>query len=253
MKLRPCFAAALAASSIASVAVAQTTVNLVSNHDNTLYQNQDFEVSNGAGGVMFSGRPNNGLIYRALFSFDLSSIPAGATITAVSLRLHCSRENDATAQLHTMHRVLASWGEGTSVATIGGGGAGAQATLGDCSWNYRFYDPNIPSNSIPWATPGGDFSPTISSSLSVNNIGNYTFTGAGLITDVQFWLNNPAQNFGWVLRSNEADDNTSRRWDTRENSNASFRPLLTVTYVIPAPGTLALAPLCLLASSRRRR
>src|SRR6202011_4095562 len=44
-----------------------------------------------------------------------------------------------------------------------------------------------------------------------------------------------ATNFGWILTGNESGRATAKEFDTKENSNAAFRPVLTVTYSQPAP------------------
>jgi hypothetical protein len=55
----------------------------------------------------------------------------------------------------------------------------------------------------------------------------------GTVTDVQFWLDNPAQNFGWLLKvPNETLAATARRCDSRETVLGT-PPSLSVTYVVP--------------------
>jgi hypothetical protein len=51
-----------------------------------------------------------------------------------------------------------------------------------------------------------------------------------MVSDVQGWLNSPGDNFGWVLRGNEAAASTSKRFDTREHADTTVRPILTITY-----------------------
>src|SRR5439155_21950009 len=85
---------------------------------------------------------------------------------------------------------------------------------------------------------GGDFSPTISATTPVNAVNTtYIWSGSGLIADVQGWVSNPANNFGWVILANEIDAGNAQRLNTRENS--SNPPQLTVTYqvssVTPTP------------------
>lgn len=252
MSLNGTVAAVAAACVVVSSACGQS-VQLTTNRDNTLYQNFDVALSNGSGTGMFVGVPNNGSIYRALMSFDLSSIPAGSTITGVTLRLNMSRTSHPASTPFSLHRVLASWGEGASNATFGGGGLGAEAADGDATWFYRFYNFANPGASIAWTNPGGDFAPTASATTNVGGLGFYSWSSAGMIADVQAWLDNPSSNFGWMLRGGESENGTSRRFDTRENGVANNRPRLTITYVIPAPGAAAVLGLGALGLSRRRR
>ena len=84
-----------------------------------------------------------------------------------------------------------------------------------------------------------------------------------LVSDVQGWLNNPATNFGWaVVNYNEGTGGTVKAFYSRtatQNSTGgplspSFRPALTITFVIPEPNAAALicltSPLVLI--TRRR-
>ena len=204
------------------------TVTLFASKDNTIYENT--ALSNGAGQHFFAGRttttqPANQRIRRGLIAFDVSSIPAGATVQSASLTLHMSRTKSGPSNI-TMHRVLADWGEGTSVAGSGEGGGGT-ATTNDATWSFRFF------NTTQWSTPGGDFNSTASATTSVNTIGDYTWTGSGLVADVQAWVNGTA-NFGWMLRGNEVSILTTKRFDSRQVVTASFRPRLVVVFM-PLP------------------
>ncbi|MBI5772017.1 MAG: immunoglobulin domain-containing protein, partial [Verrucomicrobia bacterium] len=203
----------------ASVSVALPAVK-----DNTIYGNGDASLSNGAGAELFVGKNGQGRVMRSLVTFDVAGqVPAGATITAVDLVLTVNTPHSNTATVG-LHRATADWGEGTSDATRGGGG-GAPAATGDATWNARFF------NTANWTTPGGDFSATISGSQTVTGTpGAVTFaTTAGMVADVQAWLDQPAANFGWLMKAqNEA--NPAVRFSSRQGAAA---PLLRVTYTPP--------------------
>jgi hypothetical protein len=64
----------------------------------------------------------------------------------------------------------------------------------------------------------------------VDATGFYSWSGPGLVADVQSWLDNPQDNFGWVLIGNESVAQTAKRFDTHENTETSFRPELSVRY-----------------------
>ena len=51
---------------------------------------------------------------------------------------------------------------------------------------------------------GGDFSGTASASQSVGAIGQYTWSSAQMVADVQSWLDTPASNFGWLVLGDES-------------------------------------------------
>ncbi len=209
-------------------AVNAETATLSALKDNTLYQNATGQLSNGAGRHFFAGRttttqPAAERVRRGLIAFDVSSVPAGVTITSVSLTLHMSRTISG-AQNIQMRRVLADWGEGTSAAGRGEGG-GAPVTTNDATWVHRFF------NSATWTTPGGDFSTTVSATTAVSGIANYTWSGTGLVADVQAWVDGTASNFGWILLGNEVSIGTAKRFDSSENSTVAFRPSLVVQFM----------------------
>jgi hypothetical protein len=176
-----------------------------------------------------------GAIRRALVRFDLSSIPAGSTITSARLILNMSRSIRAGQETHQLRRLLGDWGEGTSHAA-GEEGGGAPSTTNDATWVHRFF------NTANWQNQGGDFSATVSASLAVGGDGRYTWESPQMVTDVQGWFTNPATNFGWILLGNETAQSTAKRFDTREHPTAANRPMLEITYTpIPEPGSIALA------------
>lgn len=203
-------------------------VTIGSVKDNTAYEPNLGPLSNGIGQYMFSGRNPAGHRRRAFVQFDVAgAIPAGSTITSVQLTLNLSRTT-AGPQIIYLHKVLASWGEGSSNAITGGGGQGAPATPGDLTWSCRFFP------DILWNAQGGDFVGTASGSTVVDFLGFYTWNSTpGMVADVQSWLSNPAGNFGWALVGNEGVIATTKRFDTRENESPGNRPKLFVTYQPP--------------------
>ena len=190
---------------------AQPPAEIVSDRDNTLYEDATGAVSNGAGDWFFSGRTAKGAIRRGLFRFDIAgNVPAGSTINSVSVTLNMDK---TTSGLQTidLHRVPADWGEGTSDA-LGQEGSGAVSTPGDATWIHTFFNTNT------WTNVGGDFDPTASASQNVGGTGPYTWAStAQMVTDVQDWLDNPGNNFGWILIGNETVFTTSKRFHSRTN------------------------------------
>lgn len=230
---------------MAAQLAAADTVTLSAAKDNTLYEDAAGALSNGAGEFMFSGMTGAGTIRRALLAFDIAgSIPAGSTITGATLTLHMSRTSagDKTVDLH---RLLMDWGEGASDAP-GTEGAGAAAQLGDATWLHTFYDTGF------WPGTGGDFSPVLSDSQLVGGDGFYTWSSAQMADDVQMWLDDPAKSFGWAVIGDEGTVQTAKRFDTHENIEPAFRPVLEVVFV-PEPGMLVLMAGGGLALLRRRR
>jgi hypothetical protein len=233
--------------SVAACAAVGDVVTFGAAHDNTLYQNASGAVSNGAGPGFTTGNIMQGGLRRGLISFDIAAnVPAGATIQSVSLQLHMSRTVSGAADV-SLYPVLEGWGEGTSNAG-NNDGQGVPATPGDATWLHRFF------NTVFWTNAGGDFAPAASAASSVDQVGFYTWASAGMVADAQSWLDAPAGAFGWGVIIDGAAPGTTKRFDSREATDPTLRPMLTVTYAVPGPGCAGLMGcLAVLSGSRRRR
>lgn len=180
--------------------------------------------ADGAGPHLWTSLIASGATRRALVAFDLRAIPRGATIDAVELRLYESRARDGHEV--AVHRLLESWGEGGAAA---GGGEGEPAQPGDSTWVNRFHPGS------PWQTPGGTHVAQASAVKFVGLPGEaYTWTGAGLVADVQRWVNDPTQNHGWVFIGNEVISQNAKRFESRESGVNG--PQLRVVYTPPSAG-----------------
>ncbi len=225
----PGFALLLIAAVLATAPIANgVTATFRPYKDNTLIESSTGALSNGLGDGIFCGRlgtSGDSMRLRAVLAFDTSSIPVGSTVTSASLRMWLVQGHGGN-QTCSLYRLLGNWGEGTYVNN---GGNGAPATANDATWIHKFYPGTL------WTTPGGNFSSTSSASATVGNSGNQTWSSAGVIADVQYWINNPANNFGWIVRGNETTLSTAKKWVSRNWTDQSESPLLTVTYTPPAP------------------
>lgn len=191
--------------------------------DNTLYEDTNGALSNGAGAHFFTGKTSGGSIRRGLLAFELTGkLPAGATIVSATLQLNMSKSN-AGATAVRLHRALANWGEGSSQAERGEGGGGT-STTNDATWLHAFF------NTATWATPGGVFVITPTATINVGAPASYQWSSPALLADVQSWLNNPDANFGWVVIGDESKNSTAKRFDTRQNPVAASRPQLIIVY-----------------------
>jgi glucose/arabinose dehydrogenase len=201
----------------------------------------------GRNGWFDAGRDGAGGIRRGLLRFDLTGIPAGSTVTSASLQLTVVKVPGAGPANSTfdLFRLLAGWNEGTKIGNNGG-----PATAGETTWNARML------GTANWTAPGAkaDATATPSASTAVGSAGgNYSWSGSGVIADVQRWVNDPSQNFGWLLASRgESASRSVRGFASREGGGGT----LVVTYTAapppnvppsvsltgPANGTTAVSP-----------
>jgi len=195
--------------------------------------------SAGAKGFAFVGVTNGvagTTIRRAFMQFNVAGIPSGSVINSVTLNLERAFSGPSAGNdILQLHPVLQSWGEGTSTGG-GQGGTGYAPSANSLTWNHRFFSSQF------WTTPGGDIGPT-SGTLTLD--GNASFvvpSQAGMVADVQNWVNNASSNFGWALRyRDENTPGTARQFYSREATNANVRPTLTVDYTaIPEPSSCLL-------------
>jgi hypothetical protein len=230
--MRPLLAA-LVVIAVAPIAHADV-VTVISSRDNTLYESATGSLSNGSGENFFAGLTTVG-IRRGLVFFKLDAdIPAGSTVTSVALTLNVTQANGVPANF-TLQRVLSNWGEGASNAGLPGG-MGAAAAVNDATWLHTFFNASF------WSSAGGDFSSIVSATTSVTGVGPFSWSSAQMVADVQAWVNDPSQNFGWIIRDSETVVRQAARFASRENANALLRPTLTVTFTpIPEPAGLVLA------------
>ena len=258
MKISIAILALLLASSIANA----VNVSLPASKDTTIFSDSNLDSGGGAAGI-FVGNNASGGTRRALIAFDLSSIPVGSVITSAQLTLYVGNAPSGSPnQTIGLYPLTANWGEGTTGSSnpnISGGGGGALAVGVDASWKNAF------SPSTPWVTAGGDFSNTASAtvgSIGATTNAAYAWSSAGIVSDLQGWLNNPATNFGWILRNvSESGTQTVRAFYSRESGTGAsaalttaYQPSLAITYVPePATGVLFFAALMLMCTTRRRQ
>jgi hypothetical protein len=202
-----------------------------------------------------AGTPDPGFNYprnRALLQFDIASaLPLGTIIHSAELFIDISltppNDDSDPHQVHLVHRMLRPWGEGTGtnepfLAVGAGTGFGRPAQNGEATWNHRFA-----GTTNTWAAPGGlggvDYSTNVSSSLYIldQSAAPYSFpVTPELNADVQFWVDNPDLNFGWMIKvTNEAAPWTAKRFFSSEGN--FFYPRLEISYsVVPEPRTTLL-------------
>ena len=209
---------------MSAVVLNAQTITINPAKDNAIYSEL---VNNSAGlGYLYSGETCGGNYRRALLQFDIAgAVPAGATITDVTLTLNCNivSVSAGPSKDFSLHEMLEDWGEGTSVPG-GAGGTGAAATTGDATWSMSFFPSTL------W-TSGGNFDPTASATSSIGDAtGDYSWSSASMVADVQAWLDAPSSNFGWILKTDESATCEARRWGSKDLGTV---PELEITYVLP--------------------
>lgn len=196
-------------------------VTITPTSDNTIFLESD--LSNGLGEFFFAGTSNEEVVKRALVKFTLSQdIPDGVTIDSAKVILYPVKVKPGTTSLD-VHLLTTQWGEGTSKAEDGDG-KGAPATIGDATWNFAMY------NSVPWVKVGGDFALEKSASFDVSLGENAVFSSERITLDVNYWLQNPTRNYGWILIGDESAKATSVKFVSKDNPEQVQWPKLKLYY-----------------------
>jgi len=240
-----CAAVLLALSGVVTVAGAAVT-NLTATAD-TFINSGSPNNNAGATGWFDAGTDGIGGVRRGLLRFDLSAIPAGSTVTSAALQLTVVRVpgNSPVNSIFDLFRLLSNWNEGNK-----GGNNGAPATAGETTWNARM------QGTLNWTSPGAknDAVATASASTAVGSAFNakYSWSGSGLVADVQFWVDNPSQNFGWLLTSRSEGSRRSVRGFASRQSGANAGTLVVnytppnlppmVSIISPADGASFVSP-----------
>ena len=152
--------------------------------------------------------PGGGDLYAAL-RWNLSQVPAGATVSSATVTLNISNHSNdtGTPQTYGAYELKRSWNEG------------------QLNWNQA-------ATGAPWATAGAKATTDRGSkiaSVTPAALGSYTFTIPASV--VQGWLSAPSSNNGLLLADTTNFDGFV--FDTREGTTA---PKLTVNYTTSGGG-----------------
>jgi hypothetical protein len=152
-----------------------------------------------------------------LLYWDISSIPAGSTISSASITVNVQNVTDATPGFN-LYDMTRAWTEGTGNGSATGNGA---------TWNT--YDG---SNAWPGGAGGAgaaDRGTTALANLAATSTGSYqvSLNAAGL-TVLESWANTPANNKGLMIHAGTEDNGMDI--SSREAVTVTARPKLTIAY-----------------------
>lgn len=164
---------------------------------------------------------------RSLLSFDLSSVPTGATLEAAELRLYVTRlpKNQRTINVH---RLTNSWLEGS------GNGVNNSPAINGVTWWERQYGNNAWTGAGPWdwVTRGGDFQAAVTAATLTPAANGWM--SWNVLTDVSAWYGGAA-NYGWMLKDAAEDSGSRQRMkfvSKEDGGQPLFWPQLLVTYLL---------------------
>jgi hypothetical protein len=139
---------------------------------------------------------------RSLVRFDVSSVPTGAPITRATLWLYSNNpaQVKGSSGFYGAHSLTRDWGETTS------------------SW------------SAPWNTPGGDFEAIADGLAPKQSVAAAPCWYAFDVTDrVQAWINNPAGNFGWIIKCTDENLSNQDEFVSSDAPDQAHRPKLVIS------------------------
>lgn len=144
---------------------------------------------------------------RSLIQFDLSSIPTNAVVTDARFSLYYNSSSPEGTHFNTfftpntsyLRRVTSAWSEYS------------------VTWN------NQPSVTT-----------TNQVSLAATTSSTQNFTNINIKSFVQYWVNNPSQNFGMQFRVQTEAKYRKLIFASSDHSTPSLRPKLVVTYTVAA-------------------
>jgi hypothetical protein len=175
------------------------TITLPSVADTWIYMN-DPDTPFGGDPLMQAGANVGWDLMHSMVEFDLSTIPAGATVQAATLRLYVDSSNGQSPKLMGLYQVTADWMENTVTWNSTGGGAFDPAPL------------TVPT--IDWSAAGWkewDVPP-------------------GLIHE---WIDGVSLNYGLLLYYQGDKKNYFLEFTTKEHSKPSLHPQLVIEYTEP--------------------
>ena len=148
-----------------------------------------------------------------LIEFDVSAIPANATVIQAILELYFLGERNGIGASKTlnMHQITSSWVEGNGTGDDG-----------------QFVD-GITVVGVTWSDQP-TYNPASLDAETIADIIN-TWHDFDITTTVQSWVSNSSTNYGVLLKEDAPSNNQGTKlFASSENATISIRPKLTVTF-----------------------
>lgn len=148
-----------------------------------------------------------------MFRYDCSGISGPVTVSDATLSINIAAISGA--HVASLRRILQA------------------LVMTQATWN-------IYATSSNWATAGGlsdgtDRVATASgATASFSTTGVKTFTGAGMLTDVEGWINGSLSNYGWHGERTDAANDFRYNTLTASEGADTQRPSLSITYAAAA-------------------
>lgn len=226
------FGLALLCSPVAAdvLTLQQGTASYTGMKDNVMDNESSGWNNRGTCGYCWTGNVGS-ILRRCLMEWDVSGVPAGATITAVTLSVNtwddANRTQNDTVNVFTVAEANEGWSEG--------GSCGAPDN-DDACWAYKAYNYSNWAGSAGLSTSGTDYDSTAAATETVNDGTSgwvdFDFTAAG-VADMQTAVDGD-DVIGFVLIGS-GTAGTLTPFPSSEDATVEDRPKLVITYT-PAGG-----------------
>jgi hypothetical protein len=145
-------------------------------------------------------------IQRPLLSFDVTNIPASTSILSAKVMLYSVNlgQIKGTTGAYALHPVTKNWTEAAA-----------------CWSNY--------AAGQAWTTPGGDFNATADTTTPRHSLVECSWYEFDVTSRVQAWINNPAGNYGWVVKATDEMASIQDEFASSDHGTADLRPKLVVS------------------------
>ena len=168
------------------------------------------------GGATYIRTYHNGY-RRLLVGFDLSGVPAGATISDAKLELYCYGYGYPSAgKSIPLYRVTRSWVEGTS-------------NQDGCTYQEYDYTDHDASAGGDWTVAGGDYDATAAAEQNTDNVVPYNWLDWNIRDLTQAWADGTHANNGMLIRTISSSLAISYR-SSEYTTDTTQRPKLTIKY-----------------------